>query len=55
MKKRKLKRWVKVTLYSITTAIVIVFLLNTLSKLDKEFMESCTNSGYSVRYCEAHK
>ena len=55
MKKRKLKRWVKVTLYSITTAIVMIGLLNALSSLDKDFMKNCTNSGYSVRYCEAHK
>lgn len=55
MKKRKLKRWVKVTLYSITTAIVIICLLNTLSSLDKDFMEKCTNKGYSVNYCELHK
>ena len=55
MKRRKLKNWVKVTLYSITTAIVIICLLNTLSSLDKDFMKNCTNSGYSVRYCEAHK
>ena len=55
MKKRKLKKWVKVTLYSITTAIVMVGLLSALSAIDKEFMKNCTNSGYSVRYCEAHK
>lgn len=55
MKKYKLKNWVKVTLYSIATGIVMLGLVSINSNLEKDFIKDCENSGYSTNYCMAHR
>ena len=51
MKKRRLKKWVKVSL-----AIIIIIVASLLIKNDletKKQVEKCTKNGYSVGYCMA--
>lgn len=55
MKKYKLKNWVKVTIYSIATGIVILSLITINSNLEKDFINDCETSGYSNNYCMAHR
>ena len=55
MKKYKLKNWVKVTLFSIATAIAMISLMTVNSNLEKEFINNCESKGYTTNYCIAHK
>ena len=48
---KKLKTWVKVALI----ILVIIVLGNITKKLDDNFIESCTDAGFTKEYCEAHK
>ncbi|MEE3344703.1 MAG: hypothetical protein VZS44_11455 [Bacilli bacterium] len=47
----RIKRWVKV----LAITLVVISLFKVLDKSNKDFMEKCTNKGYSVNYCELHK
>jgi hypothetical protein len=55
MRKTKLKSWVKVTLFSIATAIAMGSILTINSKLEKDFVNNCESRGYTTNYCIAHK
>lgn len=55
MKRYKLKKWVKVTLFSIATAIAMISIININSKLENEFIKNCENKGYTTNYCIAHR
>lgn len=48
MKKIRLKKWVKVVLVILS----LTLLLNTLKKVDGNFMKKCTEAGYSDTYCK---
>ncbi len=55
MKKLRLKRWVKVTLYSVATGIVMLSLLIINSNLENNFISNCEKNNYSHNYCMLHK
>lgn len=48
MKKRRLKKWVKITLILIFLAICFI----TLDALDEKDINNCVNNGHSVEYCK---
>ena len=50
MKKLKLIKWVKNTL----TVITLIALLLGLKSMQKSFVETCVEQGYSVNYCIEH-
>ncbi len=50
MKKIKLKKWVRNTL----TVIALIVALNGLRLLQKSFVDTCVEQGYSVNYCIEH-
>ena len=50
MKKLKLRKWVKNTL----TVAVLIALLAGLRTMQKGFVETCVEQGYSVNYCIEH-
>ena len=50
MKKLKLRKWVKNTL----TVIALVTALFMLRGLEKSFINTCVEQGYSVNYCVEH-
>lgn len=50
MKKYKLKKWVKNTLIIIAITVSLLLLRN----MQKSFIETCVNQGYSLNYCVKH-
>ena len=41
--------------YIILLVVVLLLSIVILNKLDNDFMNSCTNAGYSKDYCESQK
>ena len=50
MKKLKLRKWVQNTL----TVIALIALLAGIRSMQKGFVETCVEQGYSVNYCIEH-
>lgn len=56
MRKRlRLKFEVKLTIILIIGFITIISLALLVDKLDKKFMKSCLEQGYSEQHCISHK
>ena len=51
MKKLRLKSWVKVVL----VIMILVILGVAVKKIDDDFIDSCTEAGYSKDYCIREK
>ena len=54
-RKLKLKQEVKNTLIILFIILLIFILLGLIEKIDSDFIESCTNAGYSLEHCIKNK
>lgn len=55
MKKYNLKQEVKNTLIILFIILIVGMIIALVDKLDSDFIESCTEAGYSVEHCKRNK